>query len=281
MTLQALLAAAQGQLIEHLALDRTAARLETRLLLQQALNVDHAWLITHANDSCGAAQTAAFQTLLGRRLAGEPIAYILGQREFYGLTLTVSSATLIPRPDTEALVAAALQRIPPHAACRVLDLGTGSGAIALALAAQRPRATVTAVDHSSAALAVARHNAKQLGLQNVQFQHGNWFSQLQAMSFDIIVSNPPYIAADDPHLQQGDLRFEPITALASGADGLDDIRTISAQAANHLAPSGWLMLEHGYLQGAAVRDILQQNGLANIRTVADLAGHERVTLGSR
>ncbi len=255
--------------------------MEARLLLQQVLGVNRAWLIAHANDALQTNRDKEFQALLTRRLAGEPIAYLIRQREFYGLTLRVSPATLIPRPDSETLVDAALEKIP-HPSTKpiaVLDLGTGSGAIALAIAHNRPQAKVLAVDASVAALSVAQDNASELTLNNVQFALSNWYAKLAEQRFDVIVSNPPYVAQNDPHLSQGDLRFEPLSALASGLDGLDDIRQITEQGLIHLKPQGWLMLEHGYDQGAAVRELMAQAGLVDITSKQDLGGNERVTLG--
>jgi release factor glutamine methyltransferase len=255
--------------------------MEARLLLQQVLGVNRAWLIANANDVLQTNRDEEFQALLTRRLAGEPIAYLIQQREFYGLQLRVSPATLIPRPDSETLVDAALEKIP-HPSARpitVLDLGTGSGAIALAIAHNRPQASLLAVDASEAALAVAQDNARQLNLSNVQFALSDWYAKLAERRFDVIVSNPPYIAQTDPHLSQGDLRFEPLSALAAGLDGLDDIRQITEQGLIHLKPQGWLMLEHGFDQSAAVRDLMAQAGLVEIATRQDLGGNDRVTLG--
>ena len=255
--------------------------MEARLLLQQVLGVNRAWLIAHANDALQTNRDAEFQALLTRRLAGEPIAYLMQQREFYGLTLRVSPATLIPRADSETLVDAALEKIPhPNTKpITVLDLGTGSGAIALAIAHNRPQASVLAVDASDAALTVAQHNASQLKLSKVQFALSDWYANLAEKRFDVIVSNPPYIAQNDPHLSQGDLRFEPLSALAAGVDGLDDIRQITQQGLIHLMPQGWLMLEHGYDQGAAVRDLMAEAGLVEITSKQDLGGNDRVTMG--
>jgi release factor glutamine methyltransferase len=255
--------------------------MEARLLLQHVLGVNRAWLISHANDVLQTNRDGEFQALLTRRLAGEPIAYLIQQREFYGLTLRVSPATLIPRPDSETLVDAALEKIP-HPSTKpitVLDLGTGSGAIALAIAHNRPQASVLAADASDAALTVAQDNASELKLSNVKFALSDWYANLAEQRFDVIVSNPPYIAKNDPHLSQGDLRFEPLSALAAGLDGLDDIRQITEQGLIHLKPQGWLMLEHGYNQGAAVRELMAQAGLVEIASKQDLGGNERVTLG--
>lgn len=275
MTIQQLLIQAKQQLAR--VVPTAEASLEAQLLLMHVLNVDRAWLIAHANETITPAQQAAFTDYCARRLHGEPIAYIVGSREFFGLPLSVTQATLIPRPDTETLVEAALNRL--QAKHRVLDLGTGSGAIALAIAKHAPTAAVTAVDASLAALNVAKQNAKNLGLPQVVFVHSDWFSALSGQVFDLIVSNPPYIEADDPHLQQGDLRFEPLTALAAGSDGLADLRTIIAQAGAHLQPGGWLLLEHGYQQAMAVRSLLQAAGFVGVQSLTDLAENDRVSLG--
>ena len=278
--LQNLAACASNRLQQASHLEPAEARIEVRALLCHALgNVSHAWLIAHGDEPVTDTLRQTFEALLARRIAGEPIAHILGQREFFGREFKVTPATLIPRPDTEILIETALKKIPATQPCRILDLGTGTGAIGITLALECPHSQVVIVDFSNEALAVAKENIHRLAAHNVTALHSDWYSAVQGQRFDLIVSNPPYIETGDPHLQQGDLRFEPITALASGADGLDDIRTISRQAANHLTPGGWLMLEHGYQQCAAVRDILEQHGFTNISTVTDLAGHERVTLG--
>lgn len=285
-TLRLALSEAQQQLKLALAYDEREARMEARLLLGHVLHADHAWLIAHESDALPANVHALLQALLQRRLAGEPMAYILGYREFYGLTLQVTPATLIPRPDTETLVEAALSKLGLTDSAAVADLGTGSGAIALTIASQRPLASITAVDASADALAVARSNAAQLALPNVQFLLSDWYAGLyqdtqQPLQFDIIVSNPPYIAAGDRHLSQGDLRFEPASALASGIDGLDAIRHIVQHAPRHLHPHGWLLLEHGYDQAAAVAALLHAQGFDNIQHRHDLGGVARVTLGQR
>jgi release factor glutamine methyltransferase len=252
-------------------------RLEAELLLAHALGVNRAWFFAHAEDVPVDADVASFDALVRRRADGEPVAYIVGCRDFWSLPLEVTPATLIPRPETELLVELALARLPEGGS--VVDLGTGSGAIALAIAKERPDAQVTAVDASEAALEVARRNAAALGLQRVAFANGDWFAPLAGQRFDLIVSNPPYIEADDPHLAQGDLRFEPTTALASGQDGLDDIRRIAAAARGHLHAGGWLLVEHGWNQGEAVRGVFQTAGFAEVSTVQDLEGRDRVTVG--
>lgn len=263
-----------------LALDKNDARIEVHLLLQHALSVNRAWLIAHAEDLTTQEQKQSFEMLLQRRLSGEPIAHILGAREFFGLTLKVTSDTLIPRPDTETLVEAALKNIPQNAQpMNILDLGTGTGAIALAIAKHRPRAHVTAVDFSENALSIAKENAQHLAIKNVSFLHSDWFSALKHQSYDVIVSNPPYIAENDPHLSLGDVRFEPKSALTSGADGLDDIRTIIATSRLYLNLSGWLMIEHGYNQADDVASLFKTAGFSQVGHVLDLAGVRRVSLG--
>lgn len=254
-------------------------RHEAELLLLDVLGRERSWLFAHATDPVDAATEAAFAQLLQRRLAGEPVAYLLGRRGFWTLDLAVTPATLIPRPETERLVELALERLPPERPLRVADLGTGSGAIALALASERPQAQVLATDMSADALAVAAANAQRHALGNVSVRLGPWYAPLAGERFDLIVTNPPYIAAGDPHLEQGDLRFEPPTALASGADGLDDIRLIIAGAPAHLSAGGWLLIEHGWDQGAPIRALLEQAGFTAVSTEVDLEQRDRVSLG--
>ena len=264
------------------ALRSARARLapgEAELLLVHVLGRDHGWLYAHGTDPLAPAHAERFAALVARRAAGEPVAYLTGRRGFWTLDLQVGPDTLIPRPETELVVELALERIPAGQASRVADLGTGSGAIALAIASERPLASVLATDASAAALEVARANAAAAGLHNVALRHGNWFAPLAGERFDLVASNPPYIAAGDPHLGQGDLRHEPASALASGRDGLDDIRAIIAAAPAHLVPGGWLLLEHGHDQGAAVRDLLRQAGFAEVVTALDLEQRGRVSLG--
>lgn len=261
------------------ALPGVEGRHEAELLLLHVLGKPRSWLFAHATDPVEAGDVAAFHALLARRVAGEPVAYLLGHRGFWTLDLAVSPATLIPRPETELLVELALARLPVATALAVADLGTGSGAIALALASERPQADVTATDLSAAALDVARGNAARNGLARVRFVQGAWFAPLQGMRFDLIASNPPYIASNDPHLQQGDLRHEPATALASGIDGLDDIRLIVAGAGAHLLPGGWLLIEHGWDQGASIRALFEHAGFDQVHTERDLEQRDRVTRG--
>jgi release factor glutamine methyltransferase len=276
-TVQQLLSGDAARLAAALGLDAGSARLEVQYLLQHVLQKPRAWLLAHPEAVPDAAQLQRYAALLQRRHGGEPIAYLLGQREFYGLNFKVTPATLIPRPETELLVELALERLAPNRAGAVLDLGAGSGAIALSVAHARPKVQVVAVDASAAALEVASENAVRLGIANVAFLHGDWYAPLADARFELIVSNPPYVAAGDPHLSQGDLRFEPASALASGADGLDDIRRIVAGARAHLVPEGWLLLEHGYDQGEAVQRLLRQVGMEQPFTACDLAGIGRVS----
>jgi release factor glutamine methyltransferase len=251
--------------------------LENRILLCHATGLTRVQLITQAGRTLTPAEAARLDELVARRLRGEPIAYIVGRREFFGLDFQVSDAVLIPRPDTELLVELALERLPPRGA--LLDMGTGSGAIAVSAAHARPDAQVTALDASGAALDVARANAAAHSAR-VHFLQSDWYGALEAgQRFDVIASNPPYIAAGDGHLAQGDLRFEPLGALTDHADGLSALRAIVAGAHAHLAPGGWLLLEHGYDQAAAVRGLLTQAGYADVQSWRDLADIERVSGG--
>jgi release factor glutamine methyltransferase len=279
VSIQTILQHHSKQLEAALNLDSSSARIEVQCLLQAVLQVNRAYLFTHPEQLLNDEQQSQFAALFERRLNGEPIGYLIGEREFYGLTFKVSTATLIPRPETELLVDLALRRIPQQGACRVLDLGTGSGAIALSIAHARPNVAVVAADVSSAALEVAQFNMQQLGLGNVRLLQSDWFSMLEGERFDIIVSNPPYIAANDTHLALGDVRFEPLSALSSGAHGLDDIQRICTQAKAHLNINGWLLLEHGYNQAARVRALLHQAGFTGIFSEPDLAGIDRVSGG--
>ena len=248
-------------------------------LLLHVLARPRSWLFAHADDAVTATEAAAFRALVERRAQGEPVAYLTGTQGFWSLELAVTPATLIPRPETERLVELALERLPAGVAVRVADLGTGSGAIALAIARERPQAQVIATDASAAALDVARANAERNCVRNVQFRQGDWLAPLAGERFDLIASNPPYIADGDPHLSAGDLRFEPPTALSSGADGLDAIRVIVRDARALLQPGGWLLLEHGWDQGDAVRALLQVAGYSDVATERDLEARDRISLG--
>jgi len=259
---------------------RGLARVDAQMLLLHSLQRplhDRAWLMAHDNDTLTAEQFTAWEDGLQRRLSGEPVAYITGRKDFFGLNLAVDARVLDPRPDTETLVEWALDYLPETGSPRILDLGTGSGAVALALQHTRPDATVWAVDASEDALAVARANATRLHL-GVQFIASNWLKAVDVQRtgrFDLIVSNPPYVAEGDPHLAA--LKHEPLQALTSGPDGLDDIRQIITQAPDCLAPGGWLLLEHGWDQAASVRDLLNESGFVQVQSRRDLAGMERCT----
>lgn len=251
---------------------------DARILLRHVLQCPAARLVAYPEQTLAAEDRTAFRLLVERRQAGEPVAYLTGEREFFGRTFLVTPAVLIPRPETELLVELALAHFAPHPGARVLDLGTGSGALAVTLALELDDADVTAVDRSREALLVAMANAAQLGA-SLSFVHSDWFGALGEERFNLIVSNPPYVAAADPHLEEGDVRFEPRTALAAGVDGLDDLAAIIAAAPGRLETEGWLFLEHGYDQASAVRGLLADAGFAAIASWRDLAGIERVTGG--
>lgn len=258
--------------------DSPSASLDAELLLAAVLGKSRSYLRTWPEREPSAEQQTAFAGMLERRRAGEPVAYILGQQGFWSLDLEVAPHTLIPRPDTELLVETALELLPATP-LRVLDLGTGTGAIALALASERGGWRVTGVDRVDEAVALAERNRQRLQLSNAEFRPSQWFSALAGERYGLIVSNPPYIAADDHHLGEGDVRFEPASALVSGVDGLDDIRQIIAQAPQHLEPGGWLLLEHGYDQAEAVRALLAGGGFVAVESRRDLGGHQRISLG--
>jgi release factor glutamine methyltransferase len=268
-----------AELLQHAELaDSPSAKLDTELLLAAALGKSRSYLRTWPEREVSAECVATFTAHLLRRRNGEPIAYILGRQGFWSLDLDVASHTLIPRPDTELLVETALALLPGGPAA-VLDLGTGTGAIALALACERPVWQITGVDRVSEAVALAEANRARLQLGNAGFLASHWFSALAGQRYQLIVSNPPYIAAGDPHLSQGDVRFEPSSALVAGVDGLDDIRLIIQHAPQHLNAGGWLLLEHGFDQSEAVRELLAQQGFVAVESRLDLGGHQRISLG--
>lgn len=259
--------------------ESSSPRLDAELLLAHALAKPRSFLRTWPERQVPAEQRECFETLLRRRREGQPIAYLLGRQGFWNLELEVAPSTLIPRADTETLVEVALS-LPLPADAQALDLGTGTGAIALALGSERPAWRMTGLDRIPEAVELARANATRLGIDKVRFQRSDWFAELAAASrFDLIVSNPPYIAEGDLHLGQGDVRFEPVSALVSGPDGLRDIRQIVAQAPDFLFDAGWLLLEHGWDQAADVRALLEQRGFEEVRSWSDLGAHERVSGG--
>ncbi len=253
-------------------------RLDAEVLLMHVCGLDRGALIARGHMPLTDDQRHPFEQLIARRHHGEPIAYLTGTREFWSMELNVSPAVLIPRPETELLVEKALERIPHDAEWTIADLGTGSGAIALAIAKERPRSRVIATDISPQALDVARSNAAKVGMANIEFREGGWLEPLAGMKLDMIVSNPPYVPVGDPHLQQGDVRFEPAQALAAGPDGLDDLRLIASSAREFLKPDAGLLLEHGWDQGAAVGLFLHRHGYRNIVCYPDTGGRDRVTV---
>ncbi len=251
---------------------------DAEILLEFVTGKARTYLLAFGETQLSAEQEAQLATLLARRKTGEPVAHLVGEREFWSLPLYVSPATLIPRPDTECLVEQALSRLPAQA-CRILDLGTGTGAIALALASERPDCKVTAVDVMPDAVALAQRNVARLGFPNVTVLQSSWFSALDNRTFGMIVSNPPYIDEHDPHLTQGDVRFEPLTALVAANEGLADIVHIVTTSRQHLLPGGWLLVEHGWTQGDAVRDVFIAAGYRAVETCRDYGGNDRLTLG--
>lgn len=267
----------RAQALTHVS---ESPRLDVELLLSHLLDKERVWLYTWPETELSQAQQAEFERVLQRRRAGEPIAHILGEREFWSLPLYVDASTLIPRPDSERLVELALTLTEGVPSGRALDLGTGTGALALAFASERPTWAVVALDASTAAVDLARRNAQRLGLERVRCLHSDWYTALTMdEQFELIMSNPPYIADDDPHLKRGDVRFEPRSALVAERQGLADIEHIVNLSPRHLMPGGWLLIEHGWRQGAAVRDVFAVRGFQAVRTELDLNERDRVTLG--
>ena len=269
MTIASALAAAQAAI----------GRIEARVLLREVLQQNDAWLLARGDVALTATQLQQLTAQVARRVAGVPIAYITGRREFYGRDFSVTPAVLIPRPETELLVELALQQVPDAASCRVLDLGAGSGCIGITIAAERPQAQVILIDGSAAALEIVRVNAAQWAPANTTILHSDWYAAIGAERYDLIVSNPPYVADGDAHLQQGDLRYEPSSALTAGSDGLRDLRAIIAQAPQYLRAGGWLLLEHGFDQAEDCAQLLAAAGLQEIFNAPDLAGIPRVSGG--
>ena len=276
-TITSVLATATTQLSDH----QQSPRLEAEILLAHALGQPRTYLYAWPERSLVSDILSPFKDWLARRISGEPLAYIIGQREFWSLKLTVTADTLIPRPETELLVEKALEKIPTDVKLSIADLGTGSGAIALALAKERPRCMITATDLSTEALEIAQKNAHTLGLNTISFIVGDWLTPLHRLNFDIIVSNPPYVASHDPHLSRGDPRYEPPLALQGGHDGLKAIEKIASQAKNHLNPTGWLLLEHSYDQGESVTTLLNSYGYHNIYDHQDYGRQPRVIVAQK
>lgn len=256
-----------------------SAKRDAEILLGYVTGRSRTFIVAFDETPLSAAELAQLATLLARRIQGEPIAYLIGEREFWSLPLLVSPATLIPRPDTECLVEQALAHLTKNSESHILDLGTGTGAIALAIASERPDCTLLGVDFSADAVELALQNKNRLHINNVNFIQSNWFSSLSSKHFDMIVSNPPYIDESDEHLQQGDVRFEPLTALVANNQGLSDLGWIIDHASDHLTKEGWLLLEHGWRQGEAVRQLLAQSGYCCIMTYQDYGGQDRVSVG--
>ena len=268
-----------AQATERLSSD--TARLDAEVLLAHTLGKMRSHLHAWPEKILSAEQQLQFQHLLQARIRGEPVAYLTGQREFWSLPLGLTPATLIPRPETETLVALALEVIPVNSTALIADLGTGSGAIALAVAHERPGCRLLATDISPAAIEIAAANARQLGINNIEFHTGDWCKPLAGRQYDVIMSNPPYIRNTDPHLQSGDVRFEPRSALAAGPEGMDDLEKIARCAGHLLKAGGWLLMEHGYEQGKQAMQLLEANGFQTVSDHADEAGLSRVVMGQR
>lgn len=265
------------QALAQLSATSPSAQLDAELLLAHTLNRSRTYLYTHPEMSLEPGHQGVYRQLLQKRCEGYPIAYLLGEREFWSLPIRVNEATLIPRPETELLVELTLNLLKEVSHASILDLGTGSGAIALALASERPAWQILACDRSKAALDIATSNASRLGIKNIRFLLSDWFEAIPHQTFDAIVSNPPYIATEDPHLTQGDVRFEPKDALISGVHGLDAISYLTQQSHSHLNAQGLLLLEHGYEQGPAVNALLKQGGYEDMQCWQDHQGHDRVS----
>lgn len=267
---------AQQELVES-----DSARLDAELLLCSVLKCERTYLYTHPERALSKVEINSFNELIVLRTAGHPIAHLIQKKEFWSLELKVTNDTLIPRPETEVLVEAALNCIPKESSCSVLELGTGTGAISIAIASDRRLANITATDIKENALQIAQLNAESHQLNNIAFEKADWFDLKNINTYDLIVSNPPYISIDDPHLRQGDVRFEPESALVSGIEGLDDIYIIIAGAKKYLNTNGWLLLEHGYQQGKAIRQLLKENNFSSISTLKDYSNLDRVSIGQR
>jgi len=266
-----------GQALTTLAPSSASARLDAEVLLSTAIGCDRAYMVAHPAKLGDKSQLTHFDALLSRRQQGEPIAYILGQKEFWSLPIKTTSNTLIPRPETEHLVEQALARLPIESDALIFDLGTGSGAVAIAIAAERPDTKIIAVDLCAKALAVAEENASTLALYNISFLQGNWYTPLGDLRANLIVCNPPYVPDDDPHLDRGDIAHEPVLALRGGKDGMEEIEKIARGGKQHLQAKGSLIMEHGFDQGTAVQACLKAHGYLNIATTQDYSGLDRIT----
>jgi release factor glutamine methyltransferase len=277
MTLNDAIVAATAQLKNS----SSTPALDAQVLLAHALERDRTYIIAHARDVLDSENQKQFQQLVAQRIDGTPVAYLTGRQEFWSLPISVSPDTLIPRPETELLVELALEKIPLEEKYLVADIGTGSGAIALAIASERKHSRVVASDSSPEAIRIAQENARQLGIPNIEFTTGSLFEPFVDRKFNLIVSNPPYVPENDPHLLEGDVRFEPRGALAAGPDGLDVIRRLVENVGRYLLPGGWLLIEHGYDQETSVEELFQQAGFEEIECYRDLAGQPRVTIGQR
>lgn len=258
-----------------------SAQLDSELLLCEVLNCERSHLYAYPEKELTTHHIESLNQFIALRAEGHPIAHITKQREFWSLLLHVDEHTLIPRPETEILVDAALKLIPKDSEKAVLDLGTGSGAIAIAIASERPFAKIIATDNSDKALYIAKQNAEKHTINNIHFINADWFNMENKQSYDVIVSNPPYICSDDTHLEQGDVRFEPLSALASGKDGLNDLRSIIHEAKNHLNKQGWLLVEHGYNQAKQVEQLFNENNFNSVTTIKDYSDNDRVTIGEK
>ncbi len=256
-----------------------SAKLDAEILLCSVLNCERPYVYAHPEQELSNKEIGSFNKLIPLRAEGQPVAHLINHKEFWSLSLHITKDTLIPRPETEFLVEKVLNIIPSDLNKKILDMGTGSGAIAIAIASERPLANLTATDNSDAAIKVAKQNADTHKIENIKFIKADWFENENIKTYDLIVSNPPYIENNDPHLKQGDVRYEPISALASGKDGLDDLRIIIRESKNHLSQQGWLLVEHGYNQGEAVKQLFIENGYVSLSTLKDYSGNDRISIG--
>ncbi len=256
-----------------------SAKLDAEILLCSVLNCERPYVYAHPEQELSNKEIGSFNKLIPLRAEGQPVAHLINNKEFWSLSFHITKDTLIPRPETEFLVEEVLNIIPSDLNKKILDMGTGSGAIAIAIASERPLASLTATDNSDAAIKVAKQNADAHKIENIKFIKADWFENENIKTYDLIVSNPPYIENNDPHLKQGDVRYEPISALVSGKDGLDDLRIIIRESKDHLSQQGWLLVEHGYNQGEAVKQLFIENGYVSLSTLKDYSGNDRISIG--